>query len=41
MLAHKHRRLSPIGRTVDWLSFILALSVIVLIVVATLTWWTP
>jgi hypothetical protein len=26
---------------VEWLSFVLALSVIVLIVIAMLTWWAP
>jgi len=38
---HRRRRLLPIGRAVEWLSFVLALSVIVLIVIAMLTWWAP
>jgi hypothetical protein len=38
---HRRRRLLPIGRAVDWLSFVLALSVIVLIAIAMLTWWAP
>ena len=38
---HQRRRLLPIGRAVEWLSFVLALSVIVLIVIAMLTWWAP
>jgi hypothetical protein len=35
----KRRRLAPIGHAVEWLSLILALSVILLVVIATLTWW--
>ena len=38
---HRRRRFLQIGRAVEWLSFVLALSVIVLIVIAMLTWWAP
>jgi hypothetical protein len=38
---NRRRRFLPIGRAVEWLSFVLALSVIVLIAIAVLTWWAP